>query len=100
MQRQAPPYVCHLFVCGNDRHGTRPSCADAGAGPALKDALKAGVEVRGWAGRVRVSQSGCQGLCACGPNVMLHPQGLWFNGATPADAGAILECVKEYLSSP
>ncbi len=90
MQRQTTPYVCHLFVCVNDRGGSSKSCAD-GVGTSLKDALKSGVEERGWRGRVRVSHSGCMGLCARGPNVMLHPDGVWFSGVAPSDIPAILD---------
>lgn len=97
MQRQATPFACHVFVCINDRKGERRSCAD-GVGSQLKDLLKAGVEHRGWAGRVRVSQTGCLGLCARGPNVMIHPQGVWFSAVTPADIPAVLDAVASALA--
>lgn len=92
MHRQPTPFVCHLFVCVNDRRGGGKSCAD-GVGSSLKDLLKQGVAARGWAGRVRVSQTGCMGLCARGPNVMAHPQGWWFSGVGRDDIPAILDAV-------
>ncbi|MBP7830886.1 MAG: (2Fe-2S) ferredoxin domain-containing protein [Kiritimatiellae bacterium] len=98
MNRLTSPYRCHLFICGNDRQGARKSCADGGAGPAIKDLLKQQVAARGWKGRVRVSQSGCLGLCERGPNVMIYPQGLWFSAVAPADAEAILAEVGKLLS--
>ncbi len=82
------PHACHAFVCTNDRGGQRKSCAD-GMSAALREALKAEIEKRGLRGRVRVSQSGCLGLCADGPNVMLYPQGVWFSAAAPGDAAMI-----------
>lgn len=97
MNEQRTPYVCHLFVCLNDRQGARKSCAD-GRSAEIKDYLKEQVAARGWKGRVRVSHSGCMGLCEKGPNVMIHPQGLWFNAVTRADADAILDRVAELLS--
>ena len=97
MQQKATPYVCHLFVCVNDRHGERKACADGGVGVALKDHLKAEVERRGWKGRVRVSQSGCLGLCEKGPNVMIYPHGIWFSEVGLTDADAILAKTGELL---
>ena len=90
MERRTTPYACHVFVCVNDRGGRAKSCAD-GVGMALKDALKAGVAARGWKGRVRVSHTGCMGLCAHGPNVLLQPDGCWFDAVQPGDLPAILE---------
>lgn len=98
MNRRIPPYAAHVFVCVHDRKGAGKSCAD-GVGSALKDALKEGSKRRGWQGRVRVSSSGCMGLCAQGPNVMVHPGWAWFSGVTPADVETILDavarCMKE-----
>lgn len=96
MESQSSPYRCHLFVCLNDRHGERKSCAD-GNSPEIRERLRAGVERRGWKGRVRVSQSGCLGLCERGPNVMIYPQGIWFSAVTPDDAEAILDRVAELI---
>ncbi len=97
MNQTQTPYACHVFVCLNDRHGERKSCADGGS-PAIRDYLKAQVEQRGWKGRVRVSQSGCLGQCAKGPNVMLYPQGVWFSAVTLQDADAILGRIAALLT--
>ena len=97
MHRQTTPFVCHVFVCVNDRQGREKSCAD-GLGATLKDALKQGVEKRGWKGRVRVSHSGCMGLCQRGPNVMIHPQAIWFSEVTTADVEPILDSVAPLVS--
>lgn len=98
MNASPSPYRCHLFICINDRRGERKSCADGGS-PAIRDYLKAQVEQRGWKGRVRVSPSGCLGLCERGPNVMIYPQGLWFSAVTLADADGILQKVAELLGA-
>lgn len=98
MQRQGTPFVAHVFVCVNERDDGSKSCGD-GLGSTLKDLLKAGVEARGWKGRVRVSHTGCMGLCARGPNVMIHPQGVWFAGVSPEDVPAILDEVGRRLAS-
>jgi len=90
MKRKTSPYVCHVFVCVNDRKGARQSCADGDA-IALRDALKDAVAARGLRGRVRVTRSGCLGLCEQGPNVMLYPQRVWFTGVTMDDLDTIMD---------
>jgi (2Fe-2S) ferredoxin len=96
MNQSNTPYVCHILICVNDRHGERQSCCD-GMTPEIKDYLKEQVQKRGWKPRVRVSHTGCMGLCAKGPNVMLYPQAIWFSGVTMGDADKILDKVGEFL---
>ena len=95
-KQNEPPYAVHIFVCTNDRQGKRKSCAD-GNTPLIKKALKEGVAERGWKGHVRVSQSGCLGLCAKGPNVILYPQKIWFSEVLSDDVKDILSRVGEIL---
>ncbi|HBA85321.1 MAG TPA: ferredoxin [Verrucomicrobia bacterium] len=97
MNQSACPFVCHVFVCTNDRKGERKSCAD-GQAKALKELLKDAVAKRGWKTRVRVSQSGCLGLCQQGPNVVIYPQGLWFSGVTHDDHPSILFALEKILA--
>ena len=98
MNKGNSPYACHIFICVNDRQGARKSCADGGS-VKLKDYLKDQVAKRGLRPRVRVSHSGCMGLCEKGPNVMLYPQGLWFSGVSEADADHILDIVQGLVSA-
>jgi (2Fe-2S) ferredoxin len=97
VKESTSPYKCHIFICTNDRKGERKSCADNGVGPEIREYLKGQVEARGWKGRVRVSQSGCLGLCAQGSNVMIYPQGIWFSAVTKAEADQILDRVAKLL---
>ena len=90
------PYVCHIFVCTNDRQGERKSCAD-GNSPLVRTLLKKEISDRGWKKQVRVSPSGCMGLCGSGPNVIIHPQKVWFSGVTPEDVEQIVSRVGEIL---
>jgi (2Fe-2S) ferredoxin len=90
------PYVSHIFVCTNDRGGKRKSCADNNS-PAVRKALKEAVADRGWKGRVRVSQSGCMGLCAKGPNVMIYPQKIWFSDVSTDDVDLIISKTESFL---
>ncbi len=98
MEENTSPYVCHVFVCINDRKGERKSCAD-GKSPAVRKALKKEVEKRGWVGKVRVSQCGCMGLCAKGPNVIIYPQKFWFSDVSENEVIRILACIESLLTN-
>jgi (2Fe-2S) ferredoxin len=91
------PYKCHVFVCTNDRGGKAKACAD-GESPRVRSALKEEIERRGWRGKVRVSKSGCMGLCQDGPNVIIYPQKTWFSGVSPDDLGRVISDVEEILT--
>jgi (2Fe-2S) ferredoxin len=97
-EEQALQYDCHIFVCTNDRKGKKKSCAD-GNGTQIRALLKKEAKNRGWTGRVRVSTSGCLGLCMKGPNVVLYPQKIWFSDVGEADVPTIIERVGELMST-
>ena len=96
MEENTAPYKCHIFVCTNDRQGKRKSCAD-GNSSAIKAALKTEINNRGWKGKVRVSTSGCMGLCQKGSNVILYPQQIWFSGVFEGDTERIIDKVADYV---
>ena len=91
------PYLCHVFVCTNDRAGIRKSCADQES-PKIRDELKTQVSKRGWDHYVRVSQSGCMGLCSDGPNAILYPQKIWYSEVSIGDIPRILSKLEEIIS--
>ncbi len=91
------PYVAHIFVCTNDRGGERKACADNNS-PEVKVKIKAAVNDKGWKGKVRVSTSGCMGLCAKGSNVMIYPQKIWFSEVVPADVDKIVAVVAKIMT--
>jgi len=94
------PYKCHIFVCVNDRGGTRKSCAD-GNSKETAIRLKEAVKARDLPpGAVRISQSLCLGLCDFGPNVLLYPQRIWFHGVTLDDIDRIVEAVDAAMNEP
>ncbi len=96
MKLRKTPYTCHVFVCTRSRNGEEKACADADSA-SLKAVLKDEVKDRGWKGRVRVSDSGCQGVCGVGPNIMIYPQGLWLSQVTPSDIPEILKIIEQHL---
>ena len=94
MNQQSTPFKCHLFVCTNTRENERKSCGDEDSAD-LKAAIKAEIKNRGWKDIVRVSESGCLGVCEAGPNVMIYPQGIWLSAVSQTDIPAILEMVEK-----
>jgi len=91
------PYACHVFVCTNDRVGERRSCADNNS-PLVRKRLKEEVKTRGWDQQVRISQSGCMGLCGLGPNVILYPQKIWFSEVFEDDLGMIISSIEKIIN--
>jgi (2Fe-2S) ferredoxin len=91
------PFRCHIFVCVNDRQGTRKSCAD-GLGLEIRQILKDRVlQMQLPPNSVRVSQSLCMGLCNEGPNLMIYPQGIWYSSVGIEDIDAIIKKVEALL---
>ncbi len=94
--RNESPYVCHVFVCTNDRGGERKSCAD-GNSPQVRSALKQAIADKGWKPKVRVSQSGGMGLCAKGANGIIYPQKVWFSEVFLEDGEEIVSEIEKIL---
>ena len=96
MKEVQSPFACHIFVCTNCNNDGEKSCSGDNS-IKIKKILKEGVKSRGWKGRVRVSETGCMGLCESGPNVLLHPQNIWFNDVGKDDIEAILARTKTII---
>ena len=92
------PYVSHVFVCTNDRRGESKSCSDNNS-QLVKSKLKDIVNEKSWKGKVRISTSGCMGLCAKGPNVMIYPQKVWFSEVSPDDVGEIVSTIERIMAN-
>ena len=90
------PYISHVFICTNDRAGASKSCSDSNS-PLVKAKLKGVAHEKGWTGKVRISTSGCMGLCAKGPNVMIYPQKVWFSDVSPDDLNDIVSAIEGFL---
>ena len=90
MEQGRVPYQKILFVCINKRQPHETCCTQKDS-EAIAEALKARVKTLGLARRVRVSKSGCQDLCAKGPNVMVFPDYVWYHGVTQDDVERIIQ---------
>jgi (2Fe-2S) ferredoxin len=97
MEQDAVPYQKILFVCINRRPPGEVCCAHRD-GEAIAAALKARIKALGLSRLVRVSKSGCQDLCAQGPNVMVFPEGTWYHGVSQQDVERIVQDTVRGLS--
>ncbi len=98
MEQARVPYEKILFVCVNQREPHEICCAHRDS-EALVAALKACVKALGLSRSVRVSKSGCQDLCARGPNVMVFPDYVWYHGVRGDDVERIVQQVAQGLQS-
>ena len=100
MERQRVPYQKILFVCVNERQPHETCCARRDSLD-LAESLKARIKLLGLSRAVRVSKSGCQDLCAKGPNVMVFPDQLWYHDVSLHDVEAIInDVVRSLPASP
>jgi len=53
--------------------------------------LREEIERRGLAGEVGVVESGCRGMCAMGPVLLIQPDGLFYMEVQPADVPELVE---------
>ncbi len=77
----------HVLVCG----GT--GCTSSGS-PKIQDAFNQEIEKNGLTEEVKVVQTGCFGLCALGPVVIIYPDGTFYSNVTVDD---VAEIVSEHL---
>ncbi|MBQ5834269.1 MAG: SLBB domain-containing protein, partial [Clostridia bacterium] len=77
----------HVLCCG----GT--GCTSSGS-PRIQDAFRAEIEKAGLAEEISVVQTGCFGLCALGPVVIVYPDGTFYSNVTVDD---VTEIVNEHL---
>ncbi|MBO4848997.1 MAG: NADH-quinone oxidoreductase subunit NuoF [Clostridia bacterium] len=74
----------HVLICG----GT--GCTSGGS-QAIADNLKAELERLGLQDEVQVIRTGCFGLCAMGPIMIVYPEGTYYSRVKPEDVKEIAE---------
>ncbi len=77
----------HVLICG----GT--GCTSSGS-LALKDALEKELVAKGLEEEIKIVITGCFGLCALGPIMIVYPEGTFYSMVKPED---IPEIVEEHL---
>ncbi len=80
-------YRSHVLVCG----GT--GCTSSGS-QQIQEILKSEIEKAGLSKEVAVVQTGCHGLCALGPIMIVYPEGTFYSMVKPE---YIPEIVSEHL---
>jgi (2Fe-2S) ferredoxin len=73
----------HVLVCGGG------DCKKRGA-KSVRRALKDELRAEGMIGDVRIDSVDCLGFCKHGPNVVVHPGGIWYLGLNEADVPQIV----------
>ena len=48
---------------------------------------------------MRISTSGCMGLCADGSNVMIYPQKIWFSEVLTGDVDEIISTIEKFVEA-
>ena len=77
----------HVLICG----GT--GCTSSGSNKII-DAFNANIKANGLEEEIKVVQTGCFGLCALGPVVIVHPDGTFYSRVEESD---VAEIVSEHL---
>ena len=80
------------FVCSQQRPPGHPrgSCAANGAAPLLQ-AFWGELQRRQAYEQVAVTYSGCLGPCDGGPNVLVYPEGVLYQGVKVEDVGELFD---------
>ena len=74
----------HVLVCG----GT--GCTSSGSAKVI-DALNTEIAAKGLADEIKVVQTGCFGLCALGPIMIVYPEGTFYHSVKAEDIAEIVE---------
>ena len=77
----------HVLICG----GT--GCTSSGS-KSIQAAFNDALAAQGLSEEVKIVQTGCFGLCALGPVVIVHPDGTFYSQVKPED---VEEIVSEHL---
>ena len=77
----------HVLICG----GT--GCTSSGS-PAIRAHLEKELKANGLDEEIKVVQTGCFGLCALGPIMIVYPEGTFYSRVTNED---VTEIVQEHL---
>ena len=80
-------YRSHVLVCG----GTGCSSSNS---QQIIDALETEIAAAGLSDEVKVVKTGCFGLCALGPIMIIYPEGSFYSEVKPTD---VPEIVQEHL---
>ena len=88
------PFRHHVYICTQEKPDPEaPSCTNRGSQKVLA-AMQAELGKAGLGDDVQVTACGSLGLCTCGPNMVVYPEGIWYSGVQEED---VAEIVSEHL---
>ena len=73
-----------VLICG----GT--GCTSSGS-KLVREAFEKEIAAKGLSDEIKIVQTGCFGLCALGPVVIVYPDGTFYSRITPENVGEIVE---------
>jgi len=98
VDNKLPNPELHLFICTNHREAGE-SCAGKGAMElfqSVKDAVRSEATTKD---RVKVSKSGCLGLCSQGIAGVHYPSGKWMTDLSEKSSGLVISEIKSKLET-
>lgn len=86
----------HIFVCTSSRlTGQNQGYCHQKDSLAIIEAFHEEIADRGLDSEVMLSNTGCFGLCAMGPVVMIYPQQVWYQKVTAEDVEEIMDALED-----
>jgi predicted metal-binding protein len=82
----------HFFICTHSRED-RASCAGRGSMELASD-LKSWVKDNDLKTKIKITKSGCLGLCEEGIAAVCYPEGRWYTHVKPTDIEALKNDLK------
>ena len=82
----------HVFVCTSCRsNGVQKGFCHQKDSVKIVNKLIEAVDERDLSSEVMITNTGCFGICAQGPVIVVYPEGVWYGSVTPEDVEEIVE---------
>jgi len=83
----------HVFICIANRPPVAGASCGAVGSRELMESLQFALMEKGapLTSEVQVTGCGCLGPCEKGANMVIYPDGVWYQKVTPADVGEIVD---------